>query len=84
MRGFPSLCKKADVDPHSETDAVRDYPSGAACRLETEQCPTGRLGEGGRGEGNKYCYIQKGRHHRDTEGRQARAHCKGTGRVWHK
>lgn len=61
-----------------------DCPSGAACRLEMEQCATGRQGEEGRGELSKYCCIQKGRHRRDTGGTQARAHCKGTGCVWHK
>lgn len=39
--GFPSLHRRADVDLHSEMDAVRDRPGGAACRLEPEQCPTG-------------------------------------------
>lgn len=38
------------MDPKSEVDAVRGCPSGAACRLEEEQSPTSRQGEGGRGE----------------------------------
>lgn len=76
-----SLCRRADVDPQSEMNAVRGCPSGAACRLEKEQCPPSRQGEGGRGEGSKFCCTQKGRHQRD---RQARAHCKGTACVWHK
>lgn len=76
-----SLCRRVDVDPQSEMDAVLGCPSGAARRLEKEQCPTGRQGEGGRGEGSKSCCTQEGRHQRD---RQARAHCKGTTCVWHK
>lgn len=74
--GSPSLCRRAEVDPHRRVDAVRDRPSGAPHGLGT----TPRGGARGRRkrQGNKYCCIQKGRHHRDTEGRQARAHCKGT------
>lgn len=60
------------MDPQSEMNAVRGCPSGAACRMEKEQCPPSRQGEGGRGEGSKFCCTQKGRHQRD---RQARAHC---------
>lgn len=53
------------MDPKSEVDAVRGCPSGAACKLEKEQCPTSRQGEGGRGEGSESCYTQEGRHQRD-------------------
>lgn len=60
-----SLCRRADVDPESKVDAVRGCPSGVACRLEKEQCPTSRQGEGGREEGNESCCTQKGRHPRD-------------------
>lgn len=28
------------MDPQSEMDAVSGWPSGAACRLKKEQCPT--------------------------------------------
>lgn len=61
-----SLCRRADVDPQSEMDAVRGWPSGAACRLEKKQCPTSMQGEGGRGEGSNSCCTQKGRHQRNT------------------
>lgn len=54
-----SLCRRADVDPQSEMDAVRGWPSGAACRSEKEQCPTSLQGGGGRGQGSNSCCTQR-------------------------
>lgn len=66
-----SLCRKAGLDPQSEMGAVRGCLSGAACRLEKEQCPTSRQGEGRRGEGSESCSTQKSADTRGTGGQSS-------------
>lgn len=66
-----SPCRRAGQDPQSEMGAVRGCLSGAACRLEKEQCPTSRQGEGRRGEGSESCSTQKSADTRGTGGQSS-------------